>query len=131
MKTLRSAGRHQRHRLPDADSRGEFRKPLFRGIIKISHDRRVDGTQVKSKVARLSTINLVIYFFYFFPVLRAQTGPPPDTAAEMQGFAQVLADSIRSRIQSGQNITTRRRAPLMPGILDAAAPGLIPRTYRW
>ena len=28
----------------------------------------------------------------------------PCTATEMQGFAQVLADSIRSRIQSGQNI---------------------------
>ena len=28
----------------------------------------------------------------------------PYTATEMQGFAQVLADSIRARIQSGQNI---------------------------
>ena len=27
----------------------------------------------------------------------------PYTAIEMQGFAQVLADSIRARIQSGQN----------------------------
>ena len=28
----------------------------------------------------------------------------PYSATEMQGFAQVLADSIRTRIQSGQNI---------------------------
>jgi hypothetical protein len=28
----------------------------------------------------------------------------PYTATEMQGFAQVLADSIRARIQSRQNI---------------------------
>jgi hypothetical protein len=33
----------------------------------------------------------------------------------MQGFAQVLADSIRARIQSGQNIYDQAAAPLKPG----------------
>ena len=33
----------------------------------------------------------------------------------MQGFAQVLADSIRGRIQSGQNIYDQAAAPLKPG----------------
>src|ERR1022692_3943076 len=33
----------------------------------------------------------------------------------MQGFAQVLADSIRTRIQSGQNIYDQAAAPLKPG----------------
>jgi len=38
----------------------------------------------------------------------------PYTAIEMQGFAQVLADSIRARIQSGQNINDQAVAPLKP-----------------
>jgi hypothetical protein len=33
----------------------------------------------------------------------------------MQGFAQVLADAIRSRIESGQNIYDQAAAPLKPG----------------
>ena len=33
----------------------------------------------------------------------------------MQGFAQVLADAIRARIQSGQNIYDQAAAPLKPG----------------
>jgi hypothetical protein len=33
----------------------------------------------------------------------------------MQGFRQVLADSIRTRIQSGQNIYDQAAAPLKPG----------------
>ena len=37
------------------------------------------------------------------------------TAQEMQGFAQVLADTIRARIQSGQNIYDQPAAPLKPG----------------
>src|SRR5271165_2018513 len=37
------------------------------------------------------------------------------TATEMQGFGQVLADSIRKRIQSGQNIYDQAAAPLKPG----------------
>ena len=37
------------------------------------------------------------------------------TATEMQGFAQVLADSIRARIQSGQNIYDQAATPLRPG----------------
>ena len=40
----------------------------------------------------------------------------PYTATEMQGFAQVLADSIRVRIQSGQNIYDQAAAPLKPGL---------------
>jgi len=40
----------------------------------------------------------------------------PYTATEMQGFAQVLADSIRSPIQSGQNIYDQAAAPLKPGL---------------
>jgi len=39
----------------------------------------------------------------------------PYTATEMQCFAQVLADSIRARIQSGQNIFDQAAAPLRPG----------------
>jgi hypothetical protein len=39
----------------------------------------------------------------------------PYTAIEMQGFAQVLADSIRGRIRSGQNIYDQAAAPLKPG----------------
>jgi hypothetical protein len=33
----------------------------------------------------------------------------------MQGFAQVLADTIKARIQSGQNIYDQAAAPLKPG----------------
>ena len=39
----------------------------------------------------------------------------PYSATEMQGFGQVLADSIRTRIQSGQNIYDQAAAPLKPG----------------
>jgi len=39
----------------------------------------------------------------------------PYTATEMQGFAQMLADSIRARIQSGRNIYDQA-APLKPGL---------------
>jgi hypothetical protein len=38
------------------------------------------------------------------------------TATEMQGFAPVLADSIRARIQRGQNIYDQAAAPLKPGL---------------
>ena len=40
----------------------------------------------------------------------------PYTASEMQGFAQVLADSIRARIQSGQNIYDQAAASLKSGL---------------
>src|ERR1017187_6854187 len=40
----------------------------------------------------------------------------PYTATEMQGFAQVLADTIRARIQSGRNIYDQAAAPLKPGL---------------
>ena len=40
----------------------------------------------------------------------------PYTATEMQGFAQVLTDSIRARIQRGQNIYDQAAAPLKPGL---------------
>ena len=40
----------------------------------------------------------------------------PYTATEMLGFAQVLANSIRARIQSGQNIYDQAAAPLKPGL---------------
>src|ERR1700689_4743971 len=39
----------------------------------------------------------------------------PYSATEMQGFGQVLADSIRARIQNGQNIYDQATAPLKPG----------------
>jgi hypothetical protein len=63
----------------------------------------------------------------------------PYTAAEMQGFSQVLADSIRVRIQSGQNIYYQVAAPRKPGLsgrrgyLDyKAARGLQPiRDWTW
>jgi len=40
----------------------------------------------------------------------------PYTATEMQGFGQVLADSIRTRIRSAQNIYDQAAAPLKPGL---------------
>jgi hypothetical protein len=48
-------------------------------------------------------------------IRRARFVYSPFTAFEMQGFAQVLADSIRARIQSGQNIYDQAAAPLKPG----------------
>ena len=48
----------------------------------------------------------------------------PYTATEMQGFGQVLADSIRARIQSGQNIYDQAAAPLKPGLRSPWLPGL-------
>jgi hypothetical protein len=41
-------------------------------------------------------------------IRRARFVYSPYTATEMQGFAQVLADSIRARIQSGQPSGGRR-----------------------
>ncbi len=49
-------------------------------------------------------------------IKRARFVYSPYTATEMQGFAQVLADSIRARIQSGQNIYDQAAAPLKPGL---------------
>ena len=49
-------------------------------------------------------------------IRRARFVDSPYTAAEMQGFAQVLADSIRARIQSGRNIYDQAAAPLKPGL---------------
>ena len=48
-------------------------------------------------------------------IKRARFVYSPYTANEMQGFAQVLADSIRVRIQSGRNIYDQAAAPLKPG----------------
>ena len=48
-------------------------------------------------------------------IKRARFIYSPYTATEMQGFAQVLADSIRARIQSGRNIYDQAAAPLKPG----------------
>ena len=48
-------------------------------------------------------------------IRRARFVYSPYTAFEMQGFAQVLADAIRTRIQSGQNIYDQPAAPLKPG----------------
>jgi hypothetical protein len=39
----------------------------------------------------------------------------PYSATEIQGFAQVLADSIRARIQSGQSVYDQAAAPLKSG----------------
>jgi vacuolar-type H+-ATPase subunit H len=39
----------------------------------------------------------------------------PYTSDEMLGFGQLLADTIRARIQSGQNINDQAAAPLKPG----------------
>jgi hypothetical protein len=48
-------------------------------------------------------------------IRRARFVYSPYTTPEMLGFAQLLADSIRSRIQSGQNIYDQPAAPLKPG----------------
>lgn len=63
----------------------------------------------------------------------------PYTATEMQGFAQVLADAIRVRIQSGQIVYDQAAAPLKPGVQGRrgypdykAARGLNPiRDWTW
>ena len=39
----------------------------------------------------------------------------PYTSDEMLGFGQLLADTIRARIESGQNIYDQAAAPLKPG----------------
>ena len=49
-------------------------------------------------------------------ITRARFVYSPYTATEMQGFARVLADSIRARIQSGENIYDQAAAPLKPGL---------------
>jgi hypothetical protein len=48
-------------------------------------------------------------------VRRARFVYSPYSAEEMQGFGQVLADAIRARIQSGQNIYDLPATPLKPG----------------
>ena len=48
-------------------------------------------------------------------VRRARFVYSPFTSDEMQSFAQALADSIRVRIQSGQNIYDQAATPLKPG----------------
>ena len=51
----------------------------------------------------------------FQTVLRcAHFGYSPFTAQEMQGFGQLLVDTIRTRILSGQNIYDQAAAPLKP-----------------
>ena len=40
----------------------------------------------------------------------------PYTAEEMLGFGELLADTIRARIQIGQNIYDQAAAPLKPGL---------------
>ena len=72
-------------------------------------------------------------------VRRARFAYSPFTAQEMQGFAQLLADTIRKRIQSGQNIYDQAATPLKPaqagrrGYPDyKAAHGLQPiRDWTW
>jgi hypothetical protein len=49
-------------------------------------------------------------------IKRARFVYSPYASAEMQVFAQVLADSIRARIQCGQNIYDQAAAPLKPGL---------------
>lgn len=39
----------------------------------------------------------------------------PYTSDEMLGFGQLLADTIRARIQSGRNIYDQAASPLKPG----------------
>jgi len=72
-------------------------------------------------------------------IRRARFVYSPYTAQEMQGFAQVLADSIRARIHSGQDIYDQPAAPLKPGLPGRrgypdykAARGLQPiRDWTW
>ena len=48
-------------------------------------------------------------------VRRARFVYSPYTSDEMLGFGQLLADTIRARIQSGKNIYDQAAAPLKPG----------------
>lgn len=51
----------------------------------------------------------------FSPVVRrARFVYSPYTNQEMLGFGQLLADTIRARIQSGQNVFDQAAAPLKP-----------------
>ena len=57
----------------------------------------------------------------------------PDTATEMLGFGQVLADSIRARIQSGQNIYDQAAAALKSrtnGAYTSTEFSVSPRSFR-
>ena len=56
-------------------------------------------------MARFQTVIKSAHFVY-----------SPYSATEMQGFAQVLTDSVRAHIQSGQNIYDQAAAPLKPGL---------------
>jgi hypothetical protein len=49
-------------------------------------------------------------------VRRARFVYSPYTSDEMLGFGQLLADTIRARIQSGQNIYDQAAAPLKPAL---------------
>ena len=49
-------------------------------------------------------------------IRRARFVYSPYSATEMQGFAQVLTDAIRARIQHGQNIYDQAAAPLKSGL---------------
>ena len=90
--------------------------------------RRTTAEQQEVAVARFQTVIKSARFVY-----------SPYTATEMQGFAQVLADSIRARIQSGQNIYDQAAAPLKSGLPGRrgypdykAARGLQPiRDWTW
>lgn len=48
-------------------------------------------------------------------IRRARFVYSPYTGQEMQSFAQVLADSMKTRIQSGQNIYDQSASSLKPG----------------
>ena len=91
--------------------------------------RRIGGWKIEvTECARFQTV-----------IRRARFVYSPYTATEMQGFAQVLADSIRARIQSGRNIYDQAAAPLKPGLSGRrgypdykAARGLQPiRDWTW
>jgi hypothetical protein len=82
----------------------------------------------KARMARFQTVIKSARFVY-----------SPYSATEMQGFAQVLAGSIRARIQTGQNIYDEAAAPLKPALPGRrgypdykAARGLNPiRDWTW
>lgn len=86
------------------------------GQLALNSDRETD-TPPRSRVAapvRIAPPKVIMPRFQTV-IRRARFVYSPYTAYEMQGFAQVLADSIRARIQSGQNIYDQAAAPLKPG----------------
>ena len=75
-----------------------------RGTVTWTHNAIPETDSLASSFVRLwrSVLTKVIMASFQTVIKSARFVYSPYTATEMQGFAQVLADSIRARIQSGK-----------------------------